>query len=232
MLREERTEDLTTLLLMAFEGMQAGLWTAMPAIINSFNPTAMTCTAKVSILMNQRMENGTFTPVSIPLLLDVPVMFPGGGGFTLTFPVKSGDEALIVFANRCIDSWWQNGGINNKQAEFRMHDLSDGFAFVGVRSQPRVLSGGVNAATAQLRSDDGSMYIELAAGHVCNVVAPGGMNITAPTVTINGVIHGTSDIIAGYGSGDQVGVRTHTHTQGPDSHGDTEAAISAPNAGT
>lgn len=42
----------------------------------------------------------------------------------------------------------------------------------------------------------------------------------------------TGDITAGYGGADQIGVRTHTHTQAPDSHGDTEEPTSAPTAGT
>lgn len=42
----------------------------------------------------------------------------------------------------------------------------------------------------------------------------------------------TGAVIAGYGTGDQVGLQTHTHNQPADSAGDTEAATNAPNAGT
>ena len=33
------------------------------------------------------------------------MVFPGGGGFALTFPVAAGDECLVVFASRCIDDY-------------------------------------------------------------------------------------------------------------------------------
>ena len=69
----------------------------------------------------------------------MPVVFPGGGGFALTFPVAAGDECLVVFASRCIDAWWQSGGVGEPM-EPRMHDLSDGFALIGVRSQPAHVS--------------------------------------------------------------------------------------------
>lgn len=39
-------------------------------------------------------------------------------------------------------------------------------------------------------------------------------------------------MIAGFGTGDQVGLQTHTHTQGVDSHGDTEEPTDSPTAGT
>src|SRR5690606_4330979 len=101
---------------------------------------------------------GEFEELRIPLLLDCPVVFPGGGGVTLTFPIKPGDEALVVLASRCIDSWWQLGGVQG-QAEQRMHDLSDGFVLAGVRSQPRRFT--VDTEAAQLRTDDGTALIEL-----------------------------------------------------------------------
>ena len=47
-----------------------------------------------------------------------------------------------------------------------------------------------------------------------------------------GDIKTVGNMIAGQGTGDQVGLKTHTHTQPNDSHGDTEAPTSAPTAGT
>lgn len=80
-------------------------------------------------------------------------------GVTLTFPVQPGDECLIVFTSRGFDNWWQSGGIQPPM-EARMHDLSDGFVFLGFRSQPRKLSN-VSTTTCQLRSDDGVTLVEL-----------------------------------------------------------------------
>jgi hypothetical protein len=85
--------------------------------------------------------------------VDVPVIFPRGGGCTLTFPVKAGDECLLIFADRCIDFWWQNGGVQ-KPVDLRMHDLSDAFAIVGPQSQAHKISG-ISTSAAQLRTDDG-----------------------------------------------------------------------------
>lgn len=148
----------------AFDSMAAGLWTAAPAIIQKFNAVNMTLTAECAIKGNQRDEQGNFTPINIKLLVDCPVCFTGGGGATLTFPITQGDECLIVFASRCIDAWWQSGGVQ-PPIELRMHDLSDGFAIVGVRSRPRVLSS-ISTTSTQLRSDDGETYIDFASGKI------------------------------------------------------------------
>lgn len=172
-------------LSVALGGLQSKFWTALPGIIQSFDAVAMTCTVQPAIQALVRDEAGALSPVDLPLLLDCPVQFPAGGGCTLTFPVKPNDECLVVFASRCIDSWWQSGGIQ-AQAELRMHDLSDGFALLGFRSQPRVI-GAVSTNSAQLRSDDGIAFVEInPSTHAVNATTTGPMALSAPLVTING----------------------------------------------
>ena len=68
--------------------------------------------------------------------------------------------------------------------------------------------------------------------NVTITVGSGMMATINGNTTINGILYVDDEIYAKYGSADQVGVTTHTHTQGPDSHGDTEEATSAPTAGT
>lgn len=145
----------------------------------------MTCVVQPSVQVYVSDDSGNLTSTSLPLLLDCPVQFPAGGGCTLTFAVKSEDECLVVFSSRCIDSWWQSGGIQ-AQAELRMHDLSDGFVLLGFRSQPRVISG-ISGTAAQLRTDDGVAFVEVdSATHAINATTTGPLNLTAPLVTING----------------------------------------------
>lgn len=161
------------------------MWTAVPAIINSFDPATLTCTAQPAIQAQVSAQDGSTSWVTLPLLVDVPVCFPRGGGCTLTFPLAAGDEALIVFASRCIDSWWASGGIQ-VQAELRMHDLSDGFAIPGPFSQATKISGW-SGNSVQLRSNDGSTYVDLSPGtKAVKIVAPGGFEVDAPTIMLNG----------------------------------------------
>lgn len=182
--RRERYADETESMRIAIQGLIAGLQTALPGIVQSFNPTACTAVVQPSVKALVTNALGVATPVNLPLLLDCPVQFPGGGGCTLTFPLAVGDEVLIVFASRCIDAWWQSGGVQ-PQAEFRMHDLSDGFVIPRVRSLPKGIT--ISLTRAQLRSDDGLAYIELdPTGHAVNIVAQGAVNITSASLTHNG----------------------------------------------
>lgn len=109
---------------------------ALPAVVESYDKATQTVTVKPAI--RERLSGGTY--VDLPLLADIPVFFPGGASSGITFPVQKGDECLVIFADCCIDAWFQYGGIQNP-VSFRRHDLSDGFAFVGFRSQSKALTG-------------------------------------------------------------------------------------------
>ncbi len=143
----------------ALDGLQATLWTALPCLIHSYNPKALTVEAQPSISGKTQGPSGAWSPTRLPMLVDVPVVFPCGGGHTLTFPIAPGDECLVVFSSRAIDGWWQQGHIQAPTSS-RMHDLSDGFALVGPRALKRPLSD-VSITTTQLRSDDGATFIEI-----------------------------------------------------------------------
>lgn len=163
--RRERIGDPEEALRIALESMRAQMWTALPAIVQRFDPEAMTCEVQPTISALVRTPAGTFEPLQMPALLDCPVVFPGGGGMTLTFPINPGDEVLVVFASRCIDGWWAQGGVQG-QVVPRMHDLSDGFVIPQVRSQPRRFT--VSTSAVELRTDDGltALRINPATGRI------------------------------------------------------------------
>lgn len=218
--RRERYSDPEEALRVAQDGHQARIWTALPAIVQRFDADRMIAEVQPTVTGVRRKQDGRFEELRMPLLLDCPVVFPGGGGVTLTFPIKLGDEVLVVFASRCIDSWWQLGGVQG-QAEQRMHDLSDGFVIPQVRSQPRRFT--VSTAAAQLRTDDGAVLIELSPDtQGVRVVTPGAVEVdagasatvTAPAITLNGnvTINGNLEVTGTMANdGTNVG-RTHVHS--------------------
>ncbi|HHT2143114.1 TPA: Gp138 family membrane-puncturing spike protein [Klebsiella michiganensis] len=214
---------------------------ALPGIIQSFDPDAVTAVVQPAIRYIERDNDGNTSTQDYPLLVDVPVVFPRGGGCTLTFPVKEGDECLVIFADRCIDFWWQSGGIQ-EPVDGRMHDLSDAFCIVGPQSQAKKISG-ISTTSAQLRTDDGSAFIEVSAGGDITATTAGNATINAPEIILNGnvtingnlsqgmgesggaaTMHGpvtvTNDVTAGGKS-----LMTHTHggvEHGNDSTGEPE----------
>lgn len=217
--RYERQEMLN----VAFKGLLAGLWTATPGIVNSIDKLESQGTIDVQPALTSLIStpDGQTSQVALPLLLDCPVVLIGGGGCVATFPISVNDECLVVLTGHSIDNWWANGGVQ-AQAEKRLHDLSDGFAIVGLRSKPNWMKG-YSSSTAQLRSLDGLTYAEVdPANQQINLVAPKGILATTP------FLHVTGAVKSGWGTDGQVDAQNHTHPQGADTHGDSEQDTGAP----
>src|SRR6266702_966782 len=98
--RRERIPDFTLAIQAALAGWQAGMWTAMPGYY--VGPGSKLGTAEVQITVQVQTINpktGLYDPpFGIKPCQDCPIIFPGGGGAHLTFPLAAGDEGLLVFA--------------------------------------------------------------------------------------------------------------------------------------
>lgn len=168
----------------ALSGFQGTLWTAMPAVVQSYDATAGTVEAQPTIQAQVLGPTGVWISQAMPICVDCPVVFPGGGSFGITFPIAAGDEGLLVFASRCIDAWWQQGGVQ-KQAELRMHDLSDGFFFPTMGMSQQNLPPNVNTANVQIRDKSGTLFLEFdPVTSQCNILAPGGLWVNGLRVTV------------------------------------------------
>lgn len=196
--RAQLRNDPDEVFRIAFDGRLSMLWTSFPAIVTSVDLAKNTCAVQPAIQGVVENERGQKTFVNLPLLVDVPIMWPKAGGYVLTLPLTAGDEVLVHIASRCIDSWWQSGGVQ-KPMEARMHDLSDGFAFPGISSQPNVITN-VSSTAAQLRDAAGTNYIEINAT---------GVKIKSATVNIEGNLVVTGQVTAGT---PPVTLNTHVHT--------------------
>lgn len=169
---DERTADMNSIMNVMGDSVSFDIRVAMPGIVESWNPSQQTVDVRLAI--REKVTNGgSETETEIPLLVDVPVVMPRAGGYVLGFAPCEGDECLVVFADMCIDSWWQSGDVQS-QADSRRHDLSDGFAILGCWSQPNkpeLPDEGVS-----LQNEEGSAGISIV-GDVVNIFG---------TVQING----------------------------------------------
>ncbi len=155
---------------------------AIPGQVVSFDADRQTCVVQpliqeIVLLPPPGGTNSTQnipTPTTIKPLQDVIPIMMRVPGWSLTFPIVAGTECLLIFADMCVDGWWQSGGVQ-PQFDRRRHDLSDAFALFGPWSNPKKLAN-YSTSSVQLRSDDQTVMIEL---------TPSEINITAPALNIN-----------------------------------------------
>ena len=108
----------------------------IPAIVQSYDPIKNTVEAQPAIREKMLDENNVESYLSLPLLINVPVIFLGSDRYSIRFPIRKNDEVLILFSDLSIDNFWEKGSVQNP-IESRRHDLSDGIAIPCNLSLPK-----------------------------------------------------------------------------------------------
>lgn len=89
-------------------------------------------------------------------IIECPVEFSGGGGWSFEHELKPNDEGLIVFSQRCLDAWIQTGGMAENPIA-RFHDKQDACFIPGIRSKKNAIKDFQNNGI-RLRNEDASVY--------------------------------------------------------------------------
>lgn len=100
---------------------------ALPAKIETYDETKQL--ASVKPLLNRKLKDES--ELILPVINNVPVIFPRTANAIISLPIAVGDKVLLVFADRSLDEWLSSGN-EVFPADNRMHDLSDAIALPGL----------------------------------------------------------------------------------------------------
>lgn len=157
-------------------------------IIKEFDITTQLATIQIAMKQVRDIsEDGVKTLVEYPLILECPVMVLFGGIDILTLPIAPGDNCIVLFNDRDIDQWVNNGN-DFAPVTSRAHDINDAFAIVGIRpltnSIANYLANGIRLSHAQ-----GNSQIDLTDGLIHSIAElflhTGDMTVTGD-VTVEG----------------------------------------------
>jgi hypothetical protein len=147
-----RIPSLVELLTAAIDGRLGGVHTALPGRIESYDASTQKATVKPLIQNVELPAEGAEIVDVLPVLHDVPVIFPRTAGFFLSLAVAPGDLVLLVFLERSADLWLHSQGGDTHPVDPRRHDLSDAVALPGLFPFPRALKHS-NTSGVKLGSD-------------------------------------------------------------------------------
>jgi hypothetical protein len=128
---DTRNPDLTTVLHAFFENKIDGLRVALPGRIEAYDAATQRASVQPLVKHAHFDETDTRVATSLPQIHSVPVMFLGPARGRITWPVASGDTALLVFASSSIARWLYVGG-EVDPGDDRRHDINDAVAIVGL----------------------------------------------------------------------------------------------------
>jgi len=172
-------QEFTEAIKKSIKEALSDMHTVMVGRVVQFYPD--TCEADVSPYGVYRKPGGG--TVSFPRLCRVPIFFMQGAGQTaaIVYPIKSGDDCIVMFSEQAHD-FWRTGTSSNTDLRF---DLSNAIAIVGLFSRPNPLVAEAVRRDAVI-IDRGGSRISLLPGNKIEVV--GDVTVTG-NLTVTGQIN-------------------------------------------
>lgn len=127
--------------------MDEDIKTCYPAKIISFDPVTQLARCKLSVEDYFTGVNYSYRKQAAALLIDVPVHTLQGGGWVITFPIKAGDDCLVMFAQKGYDHWLYSGAQETGLVDgiptgehYREFSIRDAICLVGIRPIPSAIT--------------------------------------------------------------------------------------------
>ena len=172
-------DQLEQALSFCFSQEAKNIHTSVPGVIQAYDP--MTKRAEVQIALKTLIG----TPEEHeahdrPVILDVPILHPSGGGYVIHLPLAAGDAVMLLFAERGIEKFKTTFEISEPTMEAFFMER-DAVAIPGFGAMEITPAG--DGLTIQ--TEDGAQFIHITAEGDMTVTSTQSLTINAPTVTIN-----------------------------------------------
>ena len=123
------TAEKTTLndaIVTTFDSLLSAVHTSLPGRIEKYDYKKQQ--AEVKPLVKKKFIDGEV--MELPVLVNVPVVFPRTKKSGITFPLATGDGVLLIFAERSLERWYSTGE-DSEPGDRRKFDMSDAIAIPG-----------------------------------------------------------------------------------------------------
>lgn len=140
---------LPDVLLKLGRSMLDGMHITLPAVVERYDADRQCVDATPTIRRPRKREDGTEVTEQLPVVTDCPVVFPGSGGYRITWPIEVGSVVVLHFTSASLGRWLTLGGIQDP-GDGRRHDGTSAFAVPGGHSFGGATAPGTTAPTSSM----------------------------------------------------------------------------------
>lgn len=159
--------DMTELLREVIESRLADVHTSIPGRVVSYDASTQTADVEIVIFRADQAETGEVVHEAYPVVPNVPVAWPSGGGYSLQLPLAAGDGVWLVFSEAAVANWRDTGDVS-PPGDLDRHDLSYPIAIPGARHKGQALPA---TTSALLTVPSGGSFAVSTAGGPAKAVA-------------------------------------------------------------
>lgn len=201
------------------------LRTSIPGVIKSFDPTTQMAEVQ-PVVSSVYVVDGEEVVVDLPVLINVKVVFPRSGGYSITTPVVPGDGCVVCAFDRDVSRWLATGQIG-RPATLRTHDLSSAYCIIGLTPDGGQITSFDNTSI-EIRNDDGTEKIVVSSASGISIQSEKPMNISTTSNLVLGASHIKLDAPVVDVNGVDVALHVHQTTDGATAVASTSPAAPPP----
>lgn len=154
------------LLREVIESRLTDVHTSIPGRVVSYDAATQTADIEIVIQRAEQASSGAIVHETYPVIPNVPVGWPSGGGYSFQFPLSPGDGVWLVFSEASIATWRETGDVS-PPGDLDRFDLSYPIALPCARPKDKALPA---VTVGALRVPAGGKF-EVSAGGTAQAVA-------------------------------------------------------------
>ena len=137
---QSRTPSWAEIIQAAIGISLAEIFKISVGIVQSYNEDKKEADVLPAVSKPYVNRDGTEGMDKLEMLSGVRVIFPGGGGFGFRWPLKKGDNVILLFCDNSIDAYSASAGnVQIDPVDLRTHDISDVIALPGYLTDSQVI---------------------------------------------------------------------------------------------
>lgn len=158
---QSRSPTAAEVLRQALSYALSDVHTLLPGRIEEYTAAEGKVAVKPLIQRLSLTEDGEEILEELPIIPDVPVVFPRTQTAFLSLPIKKGDLCAIIFAERSLDNWLASpDGEDTDPDEFRQHDLTDAVCVPGLYPFSKAIVD-IDEANLVVGFDEGGLQVHI-----------------------------------------------------------------------
>ena len=170
---------LAEILRVAAENRERDLFVAFVGVVEKFTPGPPGPPVVDVLPVIKRAlsdTDGKIVHEDLPVVQNVPVVYPSATGVSMTWPITKGDHVLCVCTNWSHQQWRETGS-PSEPGDLRTHEVGNALAIAGVLPKSGTLPMGTGI---EVRAPD--INVETTAN--VDVTTPANVNVDALLVSI------------------------------------------------
>lgn len=149
---------LPELIRRAIESRMGDVHVATPGIVKSYDAAKQVASVQPAVRRVIEDENGDLWEEDYPIIDNVPVEWPGAGGFYIHFPIEAGDTGTLVFCTRAIAEWRETGKMSTP-GDLRLHGIGAPVFRPGLRDNKHARADAPSSGVGVIAVGDGILRI-------------------------------------------------------------------------